>query len=136
MQVAEAIKQHPLLSGRWEENAIVVPAENQLHLGMAVDTVDGLVVAVIRNVGEMPLAEIAKQSGRLVERAHAGTLVAAETQGSVFTITNLGAFGIDAFTPIINSPETAILGIGAIRREPFVLDDGSIVARSRIPPPS
>ena len=53
-------------------------------------------------------------------------------QGGVFTITNLGAFGIDAFTPIINSSETAILGVGTIRREPFVLDDGVIVARHEI----
>ncbi len=130
--VAEAIKQHPLLAGRWEENAITVPAENQLHLGMAVDTADGLVVAVIRNAGELTVAEIAKQSRRLVERAQAGKLNASEMQGAVFTITNLGAFGIDFFTPTINSPETAILGIGAIRREPFVLDDGSIVARYQL----
>ena len=57
-------------------------------------------------------------------------------QGGVFSITNLGAFGIDAFTPIINSPETAILGLGTIRREPFVLDDGVndvlIVARHQL----
>ena len=53
-------------------------------------------------------------------------------QGSVFTITNLGAFGIDAFTPIINFPETAILGLGSIRREPVVLDDGSIVSRHQL----
>ncbi len=130
--VAEAIKQHPLLAGRLEENAIIVPAENQIHLGMAVDTEDGLVVPVIRNVGELTVAEIANQSRRLVERAHDGTLAAAEMQGGVFTITNLGAFGIDSFTPIINSPETAILGMGAIRREPIVLDDGSIVARYQL----
>ena len=53
-------------------------------------------------------------------------------RGSVFTVTNLGAFGIDAFTPVINVPETAILGLGAIRREPVVLDDGSIVAKHQI----
>jgi pyruvate dehydrogenase E2 component (dihydrolipoamide acetyltransferase) len=53
-------------------------------------------------------------------------------QGAVFTITNLGAYGIDAFTPIINAPESAILGLGAIRREPVVLDDGQIVARSQL----
>lgn len=130
--VAEAIKQHPLLAGRLEESAIIVPADNQIHLGMAVDTEDGLVVPVIRNVGELTVAEIANQSRRLVERAHDGTLTAAEMQGGVFTITNLGAFGIDSFTPIINSPETAILGMGAIRREPIVLDDGSIVARYQL----
>lgn len=130
--VAEALQCHPMLACRWEEDAIVVPADNQLHLGMAVDTEDGLVVPVIRNVGELTLDEIAQQSGQMVEKARAGKLVAADMQGGVFTITNLGAFGIDAFTPIINSPETAILGLGAIRLEPFVLDDGVIVARHQL----
>ena len=130
--VAQALKGHPLLAGRWEEDAIVVPADNQLHLGMAVDTEEGLVVPVIRNVGELTLDEIVQQSRRLLELARAGKLTASDMQGGVFTITNLGAFGIDAFTPIINSPETAILGVGTIRREPFVLDDGVIVARHEI----
>jgi len=130
--VAQALKGHPLLAGRWEEDAIVVPADNQLHLGVAVDTEEGLVVPVIRNVGELTLDEIVHQSRRLLELARAGKLTASDMQGGVFTITNLGAFGIDAFTPIINSPETAILGVGTIRREPFVLDDGVIVARHEI----
>ena len=130
--VAEALRRHPLLAGRWEEDAIVIPADNQLHLGMAVDTEDGLVVPVIRNVGELTLDELSQESSQIVEKARAGKLVAADMQGGVFTITNLGAFGIDAFTPIINSPETAILGLGAIRLDPFVLEDGVIVARHQL----
>ncbi len=130
--VAEALKQHPLLAGRWDENAIVLPAENELHLGLAVDTEAGLLVPVIRNVLGLTLAELAIQSRCLAEQARAGTLAAADMQGGVFTITNLGALGIDAFTPIINAPEAAILGLGAIRREPVVLNDGQIVARQQI----
>ena len=130
--VAEVLKRHPLLAGRWDEDAIVLPAEDELHLGMAVDTDDGLLVPVIRNVGGLSLIELAAESKRLVEQARAGKLVAAEMQGGVFTITNLGAFGIDAFTPIINLPEAAILGLGTIRREPVVLDDGQIVARQQL----
>ena len=130
--VAEALKRHPLLAGRWDEDAIVLPADDELHLGLAVDTEDGLLVPVVRNVGSLSLGELAGQSRRLAEQARAGTLVAADMQGGVFTITNLGAFGIDAFTPIINLPEAAILGLGAIRREPVVLDDGQIVAQQQL----
>ena len=130
--VAEVLQRHPLLASRWDEDAIVLPAENELHLGLAVDTDEGLVVPVVRNVGGLSLTELAGQSRRLADQARAGKLVAADVRGSVFTITNLGAFGIDAFTPIINLPEAAILGLGAIRREPVVLDDGQIAARQQL----
>ena len=130
--VAGTLVRHPLLAGRWEEDAIVLPAENELHLGMAVETDDGLLVPVLRNVGQSSLIEVAATSRQLADQARAGKLAAADMQGSVFTITNLGAFGIDAFTPIINVPETAILGLGAIRREPVLLDDGSIVSRHQL----
>ena len=130
--VAGVLRQYPLLAGRWEEDAIVLPAENELHLGMAVDTDEGLLVPVLHNAAQLSLIELAARSRQLVGQARAGKLAAADMQGSVFTITNLGAFGIDAFTPIINVPETAILGLGAIRREPVVLDDGGIVSRHQI----
>jgi pyruvate dehydrogenase E2 component (dihydrolipoamide acetyltransferase) len=130
--VAEVLKRHRLLAARLDENAIVFPADEELHVGMAVDTDEGLLVPVLQNVGSTSLIQVAAQSRSLIERARAGTLAAADMQGAVFTITNLGAYGIDAFTPIINAPESAILGLGAIRREPVVLDDGQIVARSQL----
>lgn len=130
--VAEVLKRHPLLAGRWDEDAIMLPAAEELHLGMAVDTEEGLLVPVIRNVGGLSLTELTGQSRRLADQARSGKLVAADMQGGVFTITNLGAFGIDAFTPIINFPEAAILGLGTIRREPVVLDDGQIAARQQL----
>jgi len=130
--VAGALRRHPLLAGRWDEDAIVLPAENEVHIGMAVDTDDGLLVPVLRNAAQLSLIELAARSRQLVGQARTGKLTAADMQGSVFTITNLGAFGIDAFTPIINFPETAILGLGSIRREPVVLDDGSIVSRHQL----
>lgn len=130
--VAGALRRHPLLAGRWDEDAIVLPAENEVHIGMAVDTDDGLLVPVLRNAAQLSLIELAARSRQLVGQARAGKLTAADMHGSVFTITNLGAFGIDAFTPIINFPETAILGLGSIRREPVVLDDGSIVSRHQL----
>jgi pyruvate dehydrogenase E2 component (dihydrolipoamide acetyltransferase) len=130
--VVGALRRHPLLAGRWDQDAIVLPAANEVHIGMAVDTDDGLLVAVLHNAAALSLVELAARSSQLVSQAREGKLTAAEMQGSVFTITNLGAFGIDAFTPIINMPETAILGLGAIRREPVVLDDGGIVSRHQL----
>jgi pyruvate dehydrogenase E2 component (dihydrolipoamide acetyltransferase) len=130
--VAGALRRHPLLGGRWDEDAIVLPADNEVHIGMAVDTEDGLLVPVLHNAAQLSLIELAAKSRKLISQARDGKLTAADMQGSVFTITNLGTYGIDAFTPIINVPETAILGLGAIRREPVVLDDGGIVSRHQI----
>jgi pyruvate dehydrogenase E2 component (dihydrolipoamide acetyltransferase) len=130
--VAEVLKQHMFLAGRWDEDVIVLPAHHELHIGMAVDTEDGLLVPVIRNVAGLNLRDVAAQSKSLVQQARDGKITAAQMQGGVFTITNLGAFGIDSFTPVINCPEAAILGLGAIRKEPVFLDDGQMVAQLQL----
>jgi pyruvate dehydrogenase E2 component (dihydrolipoamide acetyltransferase) len=118
------LEQHTQLAVREEGDQWVRPATSDgIHLGLAVDTDDGLVVPVIRGAGSLGLFEIAKQSSALVEKSRSGKLSVAEMQGAVFTITNLGSFGIDAFTPIINLPETAVLGLGRIRKEPTVIED-------------
>lgn len=130
--VAEVLKQHIFLAGRWDEDAIVLPAHHELDIGMAVDTEDGLLVPVIRNVAGLTLRDVAAQSKSLVQQAREGKITAAQMQGGVFTITNLGAFGIDSFTPVINYPEAAILGLGAIRKEPVFLDDGQVVAQLQL----
>ena len=130
--VAEVLKEHMFLAGRWDEDAIVLPAHHELHIGMAVDTEDGLLVPVIRNVAGLTLRDLAAQSKSLVQQAREGQITAAQMQGGVFTITNLGAFGIDSFTPVINYPEAAILGLGAIRKEPVFLDDGQVVAQLQL----
>jgi pyruvate dehydrogenase E2 component (dihydrolipoamide acetyltransferase) len=80
-------------------------------------------VPVIRDVSNLDVRQIAEKSRRLIELARKGELPAADMRGGTFTITNLGAFGIDAFTPIINAPECAILGIGRIVKQPVVMDD-------------
>ena len=130
--IAEVLKEHMFLAGRWDEDAIVLPAHHELHIGMAVDTEDGLLVPVIRNVAGLNLRDVAAQSKSLVQQAREGKITAAKMQGGVFTITNLGAFGIDSFTPVINYPEAAILGLGAIRKEPVFLDDGQVVAQLQL----
>ena len=130
--VGNALAKHRLLAGRLEEDAIVLPPDHEIHIGMAVDTSDGLLVPVLRNIVGHTIMEIARQSRDAVERARQGKLTRDEMQGGVFTITNLGAFGVDGFTPIINAPEASILGLGAIRREPTVLDDGQICPTHQI----
>ena len=102
-----------------------------IHLGIAVDTPAGLYVPVLRDVAGLSIQEIAARSHDLTERARTRKLRREEMQGSTFTITNLGQFGIDAFTPIINFPECAILGFGRIQRRPAVRDE-QIVIRDEV----
>jgi len=132
--VARVLMRHSHVAGRWNGAQLIgaPPLDQGFDIGIAVHTEDGLLAPVLRGVGPKPLLEIAAQARALVERARAGKLTAAEMQGGVFTITNLGAYGIDAFTPVVNYPEIAILGLGAIRREAVVLADGSIVPRERM----
>ena len=85
-----------------------------IHVGVAVALDDGLIVPVVRNADRKPLQMIAAENRELAERARAGKLGPADVTGGTFTVTNLGAFGIDSFTPIINPPEAAILGVGRI----------------------
>jgi len=126
---AETLRTHPLLAGRWCGDRIELPADDGFHIGIAVDAPDGLVVPVLRDAAGRSLAELTAESRRLIDAARHGRLQASDMQDGVFTVTNLGSFGIDAFTPIINFPETAVLGLGAIRLEPIVMEDGAIAAR-------
>jgi pyruvate dehydrogenase E2 component (dihydrolipoamide acetyltransferase) len=118
---AIAIRKHRQITGQWAEDRILIP--KAIDIGIAVDTERGLMVPVIRNVDSLTLREVATGSSSLIEAARRGTLPIADSQGSVFTVTNLGAFGIDAFTPIINPPECAILGMGRIRSQAIPIGD-------------
>ena len=119
-----------MLTARWDGERLLVP--EHIGIGIAVDTDAGLLVPVLRDVATLPLTAIASQSRRLFEAARAGRLSTAEMEGGCFTISNLGSFGIEAFTPIINHPETAILGLGAIIREPVALEDGTLTIRQQM----
>jgi pyruvate dehydrogenase E2 component (dihydrolipoamide acetyltransferase) len=130
--IANVLSRHLQLAGRWEQDAIVFPRDHELNIGMAVDTEDGLLVPVIQDVNGLTLGALAEKSRGLIERARVGKLLASDMQGGVFTVTNLGAFGIDAFTPVINLPESAILGLGAIRMEPVATLDGKIFSRHQL----
>ncbi len=126
---ALALEKHPLLNARWNGDRIVV--ESNINIGIAVDTDTGLLVPVIRDVPRLSLRQLAARSRELIDRARGGLLSAAEMQEGTFTVTNLGPMGIEMFTPLINLPECAILGLGRIQKQ-VVVDDKQFVARDRM----
>lgn len=125
--VAIALREHPRLNARWEEKIIRILPE--VHIGVAVALEDGLVVPVVRNADRLGIVEISRAIAALSEKARAGKLTYEEMTGSTFTITNLGMYDIDVFTPIINPPEAAILGVGRIVEKPVVVE-GRVEVRS------
>jgi len=126
---ALALSRNPRMAGQWTEAGIRQPAG--IHVGIAVDTEAGLLVPVVRDVPSLGLRQLAARSRDLIERARIRRLTTEEMQGGVFTVTNLGGFGIDAFTPILNSPECAILGVGRIERRAVVRGE-AIVACDQV----
>jgi pyruvate dehydrogenase E2 component (dihydrolipoamide acetyltransferase) len=126
---AVALQRHPLLSSYWTDEGSVAPTS--IDIAIAVDTDAGLLVPVIRDVPALGLRALAARARELIERARKGELATRDMQGACFTITNLGAFGVDAFTPIINPPQCAILGVGRIERRP-VMDGDRVVGRELV----
>lgn len=115
---ARALTRHPRLNSRLTEAGIQTQAE--VNVGMAVALDEGLIVPVIRNADRLSLREIAVLSGELADKARNGRLKLEEVSGGTFTVSNLGVYGVDAFTPIINPGEAAILGIGRIVEKPAI----------------
>ncbi|MBI1900994.1 MAG: 2-oxo acid dehydrogenase subunit E2 [Planctomycetia bacterium] len=126
---AVALKEHPQLNARLDGETMLLLEE--INMGFAVDTPWGLVVPVLRDAARLDMMAVTGRSRELVERALARRLLPQEMEGGTFTVTNLGAYGVDAFTPIINHPQCAILGVGRIRREPAVAGE-AIVAREMV----
>lgn len=127
---AIALKQHPDVNSFWDEQSNVIRSEES-HIGIGVDTPAGLLVPVIRSVGRLTLRQIAIRTRELIERTRQRTLSQFELRGGTFTITNMGMYGVESFTPLLNPPQAAILGVGQITREPVVVGD-QIVARDRL----
>lgn len=115
---ARALLKHPRMNARLEGNEIVTSGE--VNLGLAVSLDEGLIVPVIRDVAGKSLRAIAALTKEAGEKARAGKLKLEDISGGTFTITNLGAYGVDAFTPILNSGETGILGVGRIVDKPAI----------------
>jgi len=129
---ARVIGQFPNFSSSLDASGQNLVFKKYLHLGFAADTPNGLVVPVIRDAGRKDIYELARDLGELAGRARAGKLAAAEMQGGCFTISSLGGIGGTAFTPIINAPEVAILGVSRSQLRP-VWKDGSFVPRLMLP---
>jgi pyruvate/2-oxoglutarate dehydrogenase complex dihydrolipoamide acyltransferase (E2) component len=127
--IAQALKQHPLVNASVEGEVIKV--WRQVHVGVAMDVGKGLIVPKVRNADAKSLREISADIDRLVEAARAGSLALDDLALGTFTLTNLGAWDIDDFTPIVNHPESAILGAGRIVEKP-VACNGQVVIEPRM----
>jgi pyruvate dehydrogenase E2 component (dihydrolipoyllysine-residue acetyltransferase) len=117
--VARALRESPDLNARLEGQEIKVLED--IHLGVAVATPEGLIVPVIHHADQRSLGDIAQQSAQLAEKAQARRLSLDEVSGGTFTLTNLGSYGIEIFTPLVNYPQCAILGIGRVAERPVVV---------------
>jgi len=126
------IAEHPVFNCSLDASGQNLVFKKYLHLGFAADTPNGLVVPVIRDAGGKDIYELARDLGALAEKARAGKLTAAEMQGGCFTISSLGGIGGTAFTPIINAPEVAILGVSRSQMRP-VWKDGGFQPRLMLP---
>lgn len=126
---ARALKEHPRMNAI--QKAHEVELVQEINIGVAVSLQEGLIVPTIRRVDQKRLAEIASESHELANKAREGKASYDEVTGGTFTITNLGAYGIDAFTPIINAPQVGILGVGRVVEKPVVYQ-GEIARRAMV----
>ena len=127
--VATALTLHPEVNAHWLGDRIRY--FNRVHLGMAVAVEDGLITPVVFDADRKRMSEISREARELATRARERRLKPDEYTGATFSVSNLGMFGIEHFTAIINPPETAILAIGAVERKPVDVD-GEVVARQRM----
>ncbi len=127
--VAMALRKHPYLNAAWMGDHIRLYQE--IHVGFAVAVEEGLIVPVIRHADRKGLSEIAAETVLLAQKARERKLAPEEYTGSTFSISNLGMFGIEEFTAVINPPEVAILAVGAIQPAP-VVKDGQIIVERRM----
>jgi pyruvate dehydrogenase E2 component (dihydrolipoamide acetyltransferase) len=124
---ALALRRHPRANGSYRDGAFEL--HPRINVGVAVATDDALIVPTILDADERSLGEIASESRRLAERVRDGSISPPELSNATFTVSNLGMFGMTAITPVINPPQAAILGVGAARRLPALID-GELAERS------
>ncbi|WP_101523150.1 dihydrolipoamide acetyltransferase family protein [Nocardioides houyundeii] len=122
-----AMRRTPAINSFWDQAAQEVVYKGYVNLGIAAATPRGLVVPNIKDADSLSLVELARALGELTATAREGRTQPAEMSGGTFTITNVGVFGVDAGTPIINPGESAILCFGAVRKQPWVVDDDIVV---------
>ncbi|MEI6126699.1 MAG: dihydrolipoamide acetyltransferase family protein [Pseudomonadota bacterium] len=122
---AMALERHPVINTRWTADGILFLKD--INVGMAMSIKDGLVVPVIHNANRKSIVEIAKDRTALIEKGRSGKLGPAEMTGGTFTVSAMGMFGTELFTAIINQPENAILGVGAIIDKPVVVNKQIVI---------
>jgi pyruvate dehydrogenase E2 component (dihydrolipoamide acetyltransferase) len=130
--VADALGQHPVFNTSLDEGAGDVIYKEYCHIGLAVDTEQGLIVPVLRNVDKKDMLTLCKEMNEMAAKTRARKISLEEMQGGTFTISNQGGIGGGHFTPIINRPETAILGLGRGAMK-AVVREGKIEARLMLP---
>ncbi len=130
--VTQALRAHPDVNASLDEAGQQVVKHRVYHIGVATDTPDGLLVPVVRHADRLSLLELAAEISRLADGAAQRRLSPQETSGGTFTLTNFGSFGTYQAAPIINPPEAAILGLGAIAKRPLVVG-GKLTARPTLP---
>ena len=126
---ANALREFPFMNVRMSADGEAIEELARVNIGTAVDTDRGLLVTVLRQADKKGLPEIGQELRALIQRVKEGKSPPEELSGGSFTITNLGMFNVDAFTPVINLPEVAILGVGRIVPKPVVKDDDIVVRK-------
>ena len=129
LATARALKDNPTLNAVLTDGAVHYFAH--INLNVAVDTEEGLTVPVVKGAGDAGLGDIAKAVAELAEKARNRRLSPEDLEGGTFTVTNLGGMGVDWFTPVLNPPQAAILGVGRVRRTP-VAEGDEVIVRDRV----
>ncbi|MDW8291375.1 MAG: dihydrolipoamide acetyltransferase family protein [Armatimonadota bacterium] len=127
---ALTLARYPQVNALYQNERIYPSSE--VHIGIAVALPDGLIVPVLRHCERKTLRQITHETRQLVEKARAGRLTPEEYSGATFSISNLGMYGVDDFIAIINPPAVAILAVGAVQKQPVVLEDDTIAVRQRM----
>jgi pyruvate dehydrogenase E2 component (dihydrolipoamide acetyltransferase) len=128
--VANALRDHPRVNGAYRDGKF--EQYSRVNIGIAVAAQNALVVPTIFDADTKSLGQIARDAHELAEKVRDGKITPPEVAGGTFTISNLGMYGIDEFTAVINPPQAAILTVGALKKKPAVDDNGRLVARDQM----
>jgi len=126
---ADAIKEFPIINSSYDQTENELAIKGQINIGFAVSVEDKLFVPVVKNVGDMSFIELINDVNEMIRKCRDKRISPSDMTGGTFTITNSGSFGGEIFTPIINYPESAILGIGKIQKKAVVDENDNIVIR-------
>jgi pyruvate dehydrogenase E2 component (dihydrolipoamide acetyltransferase) len=124
---ANALREHPRVNGAYRDGKFEL--YGNVNVGVAVAAQDALVVPTIFEADKKSLGEIARQARELIRKVHDGKITPPELSGGTFTVSNLGMYGVDSFSAVINPPQAALLTVGALKKRPAVDDGGRIVTR-------